>query len=65
MWDILQISGRERTNINGIVKMRQEITHNYPVYQFIRANKGWGNWDMILIETKACNDSQDARRVER
>jgi hypothetical protein len=39
--------------------------HNCPVYQFIRANNGWGNWDMILIDTKACNDSQDARRVER
>ena len=31
----------------------------------MRANYGSGNWDMMLTETKACNDSQNARRIDR
>ena len=39
--------------------------HNYPVYQFIRANNGWGNWDMILLETKSCSNALEAKQIER
>ena len=43
-------------------------TNNYKkqkVYNFIRQNGGWGNFDMILIEQIACRDSLDARIKER
>jgi hypothetical protein len=39
--------------------------HNMNVYQVIRENNGWDNWDMILIETRSCNDALDAKKIER
>lgn len=39
--------------------------HNTPVYQFIRTNEGWGNFDMIWLETKNCQNSMEARKRER
>ena len=39
--------------------------YNLPLYQFIRANGNWENWDMILIDTANCNNRLDARRQER
>lgn len=35
------------------------------VYQFIRNNGGWENWDMIEIEKRKCEDVNDARKIER
>ncbi len=42
-----------------------DTNHDYPVYQFIRANGNWENWDMILIEKHECNDGLEARKKER
>jgi hypothetical protein len=39
--------------------------YNFEVYTFIRNHGGWDNFDMVLIETKTCNNSLDAFRVER
>jgi hypothetical protein len=39
--------------------------YNYYVYQFIRNNGGWGNWDMIEIEKRECSDLNEACRSER
>ena len=39
--------------------------YNSPVYQFIRNNGGWDNFDMILIERCQCIDGLDAKRKER
>lgn len=39
--------------------------HNYNVYQFIRANGGWDNWEIVLIEYYPCNDSLEATQRER
>ena len=38
---------------------------NHKVYQFIRSNGGWDNFDMILIDKMSCQDSLDAKRKER
>ena len=35
------------------------------VYQFIRDNGGWDNWDMILIAKVNCNDRLELRKKER
>jgi hypothetical protein len=40
-------------------------SYNVYVYQFIRENGGWNNWEMIVLETKSCIDGDDARRLER
>ena len=39
--------------------------YNRRVYQFIRDNGGWDNFQMVLIETCQCNNSLEARREER
>lgn len=40
--------------------------HNYPVYQFIRENGGWLNWDVVLIETyPECSGYADLGKRER
>ena len=35
------------------------------IYQFLRENGGWDNWDMILIETTKCENGLEARKKER
>ena len=35
------------------------------VYQYIRENGGWENFDMIEIEKYPCNDANEARKRER
>ena len=39
--------------------------HHYYVYQFIRENGGWENWDMILLETYNCESNIQACKRER
>ena len=40
-------------------------TKEIKVYQFIRDNGGWDNWEMIEIEKCSFNDSNEARARER
>ena len=39
--------------------------HKLAVYQFIRENGDWANWDMLLIEKYPCQDALEARKQER
>ena len=39
--------------------------HYVNVYDFIRQNGGWSNWEMILIECESCENSLEARKRER
>jgi len=39
--------------------------YNRIVYQTIRENGGWNNWNMIEIEKYPCNDNNEARTRER
>lgn len=39
--------------------------YNQKKYVIIRANGGWDNWDMILVEKFPCKDSIEARKRER
>jgi hypothetical protein len=40
-------------------------TYNTKLYQAIRNNCGWENWDMIEIEKFPCNDGNEAHARER
>ena len=40
-------------------------SYNYYVYQFIRDNNGWDNWDMIEVERFEAIDGNDAKKRER
>lgn len=39
--------------------------YNYKVYQMIRANGGWFNWDMIEIIKQPCKDGAESHALER
>jgi len=39
--------------------------YNYPVYQFIRENGGWDEWQMIPIEVYPCNNINELEIRER
>lgn len=39
--------------------------YNQKKYLFIRANGGFDNWNMILVEDYPCNDNLQARQRER
>jgi hypothetical protein len=38
--------------------------YNTPVYQYIRQNGGWFNWQMILIEEVPCQNKKQLNRIE-
>lgn len=40
-------------------------TTNYKVYQFIRENGGWNNWEMIELAKYNCNNVDEAREKEQ
>ena len=39
--------------------------YNYYIYQFIRNNGRWDNWEMVEIEKYICNDKLEACKRER
>jgi hypothetical protein len=39
--------------------------YNYKIYQSIRANGGWENWTMVMIEPFPCENRLQAERRER
>ena len=39
--------------------------YHLPLYKFIRENGSWENWEMILISEKPCENSLQARSIER
>ena len=39
--------------------------YNYPVYNYIRDNGGWDEWQMIPIEVFPCNDKKELEVRER
>jgi len=40
-------------------------TLNFPVYQFIRDNGGWSNWNMLVIEEYPCDNRKELLKRER
>ena len=39
--------------------------HNLKIYQIIRENGGWENWNMVLVEKFPCKDKYEACKRER
>ena len=38
--------------------------YNYNVYQFIRANGGWDNWTMVLVENYPCENKLELESIK-
>ena len=43
----------------------KDKAHNFKIYQIIRENGGWENWDMVLVEKFPCKDKFEACKRER
>lgn len=56
---------RRKSGHKGRCNNINDKKYNYKVYQFIRANGGWENWDMIEIEKYNAIDKLDAEKKER
>lgn len=58
---------------NQHINIKQQVTHFHSnvknkdskLYNTIRTNGGWDNWDMIEIEKCPCNDANEAHGRER
>ena len=40
-------------------------SYNLKVYEMIRKNGGWDNWEMVLVETYPCKNQNEASAKER
>jgi predicted GIY-YIG superfamily endonuclease len=56
---------RRKTDHKCICYNKNSNTYYYPLYKFIRENKGWNNFEMIEIEKYPCDDGNEARARER
>jgi hypothetical protein len=51
---------RHKTRCNN----EQDVNYNLRVYQFIRNNGGWDNWEMVELGRYDCIDKRDAEQKE-
>lgn len=59
--DFTRRKNQHKSSCNNI----NDKHYNFKLYQFIRANGGWGNFTMIEIEKCNCSDGNEARTIER
>lgn len=57
------IKSRTRHHYENVIYPREE--KDYMVYQFIRNNGGWDNFDLVIIEEYPCQTCDEARLRER
>jgi hypothetical protein len=43
----------------------KSVGYNYPVYRFIRDNRGWENWDFEILENYPCRNKEQLVVRER
>lgn len=70
--DIKDIYVGSTTNFNRRKQQHKSLSsnpnskkYNFNVYQFIRQNGGWDNFDMIEVEKYSCNDRKELHSRER
>ena len=56
---------RRKSYHNVVCNDKNNKNHNTYVYQFIRENGGWDNWDVISIKVVGCENNLEARKIER
>ena len=56
---------RRKTEHKKITSQSSGKSYKLKLYEMIRTNGGWDNWDMIEIEKYNCADGNEARSKER
>ena len=60
----MNINQRRRAHKNTCNNEKNEH-YNYPVYQYIRENGGWENWESVIVETVEYNEKHELKLRER
>ena len=47
------------------INNRNKHSYNYKIYQFIRENGGWDNFDKEILEYYPCNNEEDLKIKEQ
>ncbi len=55
---------RKKSHMSSCMKSNYP-NHNCKLYQVIRQNGGWDNWQMMIIAFYECNDLDEARQKEQ
>ena len=55
---------KRKTTHKSYCNNEKNKTYNDKKYQYIRANGGWENWNMIEVEKYPCNDKREAEKRE-
>jgi len=56
---------KRKCNHKSVCNNQNTINYNLKIYQIIRDNGDWDNWEMIEIEKYPCNDANEAKARER
>lgn len=56
---------KRKCNHKSVCNNQNTINYNLKIYQIIRDNGNWDNWDMIEIEKYPCKDGNEAKARER
>jgi len=56
---------KRKWNHKSVCNNEKNKSHNQKIYKIIRANGGWENWSMLLVEKFPCKDSSEACKRER
>ena len=59
--NLVQRRNKHKSNCNNEASKR----YNLKVYQFIRENGSWDNWDVIEVDKCPCLDFEEACKIER
>lgn len=59
--DFIRRKYKHKENCNN----PNNLKYNFKIYEIIRENGGWENWNMIEIEKYICEDENEARMRER
>ena len=43
----------------------KKLNHSYKLYNCIRDNGGWNNWNMTIVDFFSCKDGHEARQKEQ
>ena len=61
----LNFKNRKSNHKRTCYNEKDEVHFNFYLYQFIRENGGFDNFEMVLINTECCENALKARRRER
>jgi len=60
-----ELTKRRYHHKSACINPNNRVKYNRPVYQYIRENGGWDNWEVVKIENYDCKCGEDLYKRER